>query len=67
MKCMAVLGIGEIVGSFLSGYVIDKLGSKRVVVLNVSILIVMGVITCTFLLLDDFSLLAYAVTFIWGL
>ena len=45
---------------------IDNYGSKLVSVINVIIIIVMTFVTLAFLGINEFNLLAFLMTFLWG-
>lgn len=49
MLAMVGFGIGEVLGSTLLGYIVDKLGNKLASIMNFYIVIVMSAITFLFL------------------
>lgn len=64
---MIFLGIGEILGAFFIGTIVDKIGSKFAALVN-SILIIVS-ITLTYLLIkkEDKDFIGFLVCFFWGL
>ena len=42
---MVAFGVGEVVGGFLHGLLIDKIGSKKTVFANLLIMVVMTLVT----------------------
>ncbi len=66
MFCMAVLGTGEMFGSQLMGFVIDKYSSKVAVILNIVLVTSMIIVTFNYLLIFEFSWLAFVMCFLWG-
>ena len=63
---MLVFGIGEVLGSFFIGQIIDSQGSKLVSIINVVLIVVMTFITLAFLGINQFNLLAFVMTLMWG-
>ena len=63
---MVVFGVGEVCGCIFIGQMIDNHGSKVVSIINVSIIIVMTFVTLAFLGINEFNLLAFLMTFLWG-
>ena len=49
MLAMVAFGIGEIIGCFFIGWVVDRYGSKVAVICNLVIIIIMGVFTIVFI------------------
>ena len=45
---MSFLGIGEISGSLINGYLLDSLGTKRVMILNIGQLILAYAVLLTY-------------------
>jgi predicted MFS family arabinose efflux permease len=66
MLAMIVFGIGEVCGCLLIGQVIDSQGSKLVSIVNVVIIVIMTFVTLAFLGINQFNLLAFLMTFLWG-
>ena len=64
---MIAFGVGEILGCFFIGFIVDKFGSRTAALVNVCICFVMTAVTLAFLLVDQYSALAYAMTFLWGI
>lgn len=63
---MLVFGIGEVLGGFFIGQIIDSQGSKLVSIINVVLIVVMTFITLAFLGINQFNLLAFVMTLMWG-
>jgi predicted MFS family arabinose efflux permease len=66
MLAMVVFGLGEILGCFFTGYIVDKFGSKVASILNVCIVVVMTLVTLAFIVVYKFGWMAFLMTFIWG-
>jgi predicted MFS family arabinose efflux permease len=64
---MVVFGFGEVIGGLIIGQVIDRRGSRYVAVVNVLIVLIMTFVTLAFLGINQFNLLAFLMTFMWGL
>lgn len=45
MLAMVTFGIGEIIGSMLNGKIVDKLGSRKTVFVDLFIIVIMGIAT----------------------
>lgn len=67
MMAMVIFGIGEVIGGIIIGQVIDKRGSKYVAVVNVLIVLIMTFVTLAFLGINEFNMLAFLMTFMWGI
>ncbi|CDW84340.1 major facilitator superfamily protein [Stylonychia lemnae] len=66
MIAMVIFGIGQVAGSLLVGQIIDRRGSKYVSMLNCGIIFIMTFCTLAFLGINKFNMLAFLMTFIWG-
>jgi predicted MFS family arabinose efflux permease len=66
MIAMIVFGIGEVCGCLFIGQMIDSYGSKTVSIINVIIVFTMTFVTLAFLGINKFNLLAFLMTFLWG-
>jgi predicted MFS family arabinose efflux permease len=66
MLGMVSFGIGEIVGAFFIGLIIEKLGNRFTSVYILVILTMQTVITLVFIVENEYSWLAFIMTFIWG-
>jgi predicted MFS family arabinose efflux permease len=66
MLAMLVFGIGEVLGSFFIGQIIDSQGSKLVSLINVVLIVVTAFVTLAFLGINQFNLLAFVMTLLWG-
>ena len=63
---MIVFGVGEVCGCLFIGQMIDNYGSKMVSLINVAIVVLMTFVTLAFLGINQFNLLAFLMTFLWG-
>lgn len=67
MLAMVSLGVGEIFGAIGMGIIVDKIGSKKSCIINVVLVILQTGAVILFLLLNEYSWIAYLMTFLWGL
>jgi predicted MFS family arabinose efflux permease len=67
MIAMVVFGIGEVVGCIFIGQIIDNQGSRVASLVNVGIIVLMTFVTLAFLGINEFNLMAFLMTFIWGI
>ncbi|CDW83344.1 major facilitator superfamily protein [Stylonychia lemnae] len=63
---MVSLGIGEIVGGFYVGQIIDKFGSKTASISNIALVGMQTIVVLAFIYNNKFSLMVFVMTFIWG-
>ena len=63
---MVLFGVGEILGCFFIGFLVDKYGSKVAGAANIIIMIVMTVVTVLYAVIYKFSWLAFLMCFLWG-
>jgi predicted MFS family arabinose efflux permease len=63
---MILFGVGEILGCFFIGWIVDKFGSQRATVVNCFIMTLMGVTTVAYTFIYDFGFLAFLMCFLWG-
>lgn len=63
---MAVFGVGEVIGAFFIGFIIDTFGSRATCLMNVGVLIATTIFFLEFLLINDYNILTYITTFLWG-
>ena len=66
MYAMVCLGVGEIVGSFAVGQVIDRLGSKATTYLTVGLILVQTILMLVFIGQDSYGPLVFLLTFVFG-
>ena len=66
MLAMVFFGVGEILGCFFIGTIVDRFGSRVASFMNILIMVAMTAVTFTFCLLWEFSWLAYLMCFLWG-
>ena len=64
---MIGFGVGEILGCFFIGFVVDKFGSRKAAWVNVGICLIMTAVTLVFLILNKYNASAYVMTFLWGI
>lgn len=67
MLAMVCFGLGEVLGCFFIGFIVDKFGSKLAALLNTILVVLTFISTIIFICLNEFTLLAYLMTFLWGL
>jgi len=63
---MTLFGLGEVLGCFYIGFIVDRWGSKVAAYHNMVIMILMSGITITFIVVFKFNFLAYLMCFFWG-
>lgn len=63
---MVGFGVGEVVGGFLHGLLIDQIGSKKTVFVNLLIMAVMTLVTMLSLYQLRYNVLTIAMCFMWG-
>lgn len=63
---MTAFGFGEVVGGFLHGIVIDRIGSKRSVFVNMLFLIVVLITTQSTLHINEYNWVTILACFFWG-
>jgi MFS family permease len=61
-----MFGLGEILGCFFIGYIVDKFGSRSATYVNIGIMALMSIITIVYCVLFDFGFLAFLMCFLWG-
>jgi predicted MFS family arabinose efflux permease len=66
MLAMVALGVGEMTGSQLIGTIVDKLGSKVAVLVNIGLVASMVVVTFVYLIIYEFNWLAFVMAFLLG-
>lgn len=66
MIAMVIFGVGEVCGCVFIGQMIDSCGSKFVSIINVFIILAMTIVTLGFIGINQFNLLAFLMTFMWG-
>ena len=59
-------GAGEVLGGFIHGLIIDKIGSKKAVILNVFFIIIAMSCTQISLYTLTYNYLTFITTFLWG-
>lgn len=66
MAAMILFGVGEILGCFFIGLVVDKLGSKIASGCLIVIMIVMTLVTLVYCAVWEFGWMAFLMCFLWG-
>ena len=66
MLAMVLFGVGEILGCFYIGFIVDRYGSKVATVHNLVIILIMGGLTFAFIITYKFGALAFLMCFMWG-
>lgn len=67
MLAMIALGVGEIVGSYLMGRFVDKLGPKNSSFVNMVLIFVASATVVYYVHRNYYGFLAYFMAFMWGL
>eukprot|EP00349_Pseudokeronopsis_sp_Brazil_P009169 CAMPEP_0202961908 /NCGR_PEP_ID=MMETSP1396-20130829/6006_1 /ASSEMBLY_ACC=CAM_ASM_000872 /TAXON_ID= /ORGANISM="Pseudokeronopsis sp., Strain Brazil" /LENGTH=204 /DNA_ID=CAMNT_0049682117 /DNA_START=859 /DNA_END=1473 /DNA_ORIENTATION=+ len=67
MMAMMTLGVGEVLGGIVMGYLVDKYGSKNTTYINIFNTMMASALVGLYLYQDSYSYLAYIMTFYWGL
>jgi len=63
---MILFGVGEILGCFFIGFIVDKYGSRPAAFCNIIIMLLMTGATSAYCIVYDYSWLAYVMCFLWG-
>ena len=63
---MSVFGVGEVVGSFFIGFIVDMFGSKAGCLVKIGTLITTLIFFNEFLIINDYNILTYLSSFMWG-
>jgi predicted MFS family arabinose efflux permease len=66
MLAMVSLGVGEILGGLMMGFIVDRIGSKKTALLNVILVLFSVVIVLIFIIRNRYGPLAFIMTFVWG-
>ena len=66
MLAMVLFGVGEILGCFFIGFIVDRYGSKVATVFNLFIILIMGLLTIGFIHNYKYGALAFLMCFFWG-
>ena len=67
MLAMVALGCGEMVGGQFLGRCIDKIGSRKSTLINAMIMTIMAVFSISFLIVNKYDWLAFAMALFWGI
>lgn len=63
---MIMFGLGEILGCFFIGYIVDKYGSRPATFVNIAIMSIMTLVTLAYCFQYEYGFLAYVMCFMWG-
>lgn len=63
---MCIFGVGEVIGGPISGFIIDRRGSRFLAVVNVILVFITLLVTLAFLIINEYNILAFLMTFMWG-
>ena len=63
---MMAFGGGEVIGGFIHGQIIDRIGSKKTVFVNVFIVAVMGISACVSIAILEYNITSFLMCFFWG-
>lgn len=69
-KCqfaIVALGAGEMLGGLIVGKIIDVYSSKIAVFTNLTIIVIMTALSIWFIIIDNYNVLTFFMTFFWGL
>ena len=66
MLAMMALGVGEILGSYIMGRLVDKLGLKDSSLINMVLILIASSTVVYYLYRNDYGFLAYFMAFMWG-
>ena len=61
-----LFGLGEILGCFFIGYIVDKFGSRPATYANIVIMAVMAGVTTLYCIVYQYGFLAFLMCFLWG-
>lgn len=67
MLAMVLFGIGEIIGCFMTGAIVDRFGSRVATVCNMVTIISMTAVSVAFIIQFEFNALAWIMCFLWGM
>ena len=63
---MAVFGAGEVIGGLCHGMVIDRIGSKKTVLINLIVFILMALVTIISIHSMEYNYLTIIMCLMWG-
>lgn len=67
MLALTLFGVGEIVGCFYIGFIVDKFGSRVATICNLVNIVAMIGTSVAFLIVFEFNYLAWIMCFLWGI
>jgi predicted MFS family arabinose efflux permease len=66
MLAMVSLGFGEITGAIGMGALVDRIGQKYSCLINIALILIQTGVVLTYIFLDEYNWMAFAMTFVWG-
>jgi len=66
MLCMVPLGIGEMIGGPIIGFITDKYNAKKAVFAILIMVVMTSGTSVAFLVVNEFNYLAYMMPLMWG-
>ncbi len=66
MLAMVLLGVGEILGCFFIGAIVDKFGSRTAIICNLVCILLMIESTIWYIVVYQFNYMAWIMCFFWG-
>ncbi len=63
---MVAFGFGEVIGGFIIGIIIDKIGSKKTSVVNVIIILILINVTAYSVKSQKYDWITFLMCFLWG-
>ena len=64
---LVAFGVGEVIAGFIHGLLIDKIGSRATTFVNMSIILVVIIVTELSLYQLEYNWLSFLMCFLWGL
>jgi predicted MFS family arabinose efflux permease len=63
---MVAMGVGEVAGGFIHGLIIDRIGSKNTVFINVAIVVIMTITAFSNVVILEYGFPSVLMCFTWG-
>ncbi len=63
---MILFGLGQVLGCFFIGWIVDHMGSYKATLANIGIMVLMGIFTVIYAIVNSFNALAFIMCFFWG-
>lgn len=64
---MVLFGFGELIGSYLQGYIIDRWNTKKATLSIILFVSMMIMVTITAIKWNSYGFITFFMTFLWGL